>query len=345
MQKDIIFHQLFEKESSTFTYIAADPDSKEGIIIDPVMETVERDFSFILEQDIKIKYILDTHVHADHVTSAGVLRQLLAAVTVVGKGAKVACADILIDDGEELSFGNYMIKALATPGHTDSCTCYLLNDMLFSGDTLLIRGNGRCDFQQGDAGMLFDSIKEKLYTLDPKTKVFPGHDYKGFLSSTIADEMKHNRRIRSETSKEEFQKIMDELSLGLPAKIHQALPENLKCGIDASNFMDAKSGIAQLSFSFIKSMSGHFRLIDIRSDEEFQAGLKINSAERLIFEEGFEQKLGKFSKEDKIIFVCKSGTRSVMAADNARKAGFKTVFSLKNGFEGLSENELKGFKG
>jgi sulfur dioxygenase len=226
----MIFHQLFDKESSTYTYLLADSKTLEAVLIDTVLENVERDLKLIKELGLKLLYVLDTHIHADHVTGAGEIRKSTGAKTAVGKGSQVDCADILFEDGQELKFGAHSIKVIMTPGHTDSCVSYLIGEKVFTGDALLIRGTGRTDFQQGSSQRLFESITQKLFRLPPQTLVFPAHDYKGQDHSTIADEMKHNPRINSGVTLDQFVKTMSELKLGLPAKIHEALPANMACG-------------------------------------------------------------------------------------------------------------------
>lgn len=226
----MIFYQLFEKETSTYTYLLGDPKSKEAVLIDPVIETVERDLKLINELDLKLLYVLDTHIHADHVTSAGEIRKRLGIKTGVSQGAHVDCADLTLKEGSEIKFGSYTIKVFETPGHTDSCVSLYCSDRVFTGDALLIRGNGRTDFQQGSSDRLYDSVHKKLFTLPPETKVYPAHDYNGQTVSTIEMEMKHNPRIGIKKTKAEFIEVMKNLKLDEPKKIHEAVPANLACG-------------------------------------------------------------------------------------------------------------------
>ncbi|MFN7904372.1 MAG: MBL fold metallo-hydrolase [Pseudobdellovibrionaceae bacterium] len=230
MNKEIIFHQLFEAESSTYTYIIADKKTKEAAIIDPVLETVDRDLKLIEELGLKLIYALDTHIHADHITGAGELRQRLGIKTGVSIDAEVSCVDIPLEDGQELLLGDKTIKVIATPGHTNTCLTYAFEGMIFTGDALLIRGCGRTDFQQGDSSKLFHSVKDKLFRLPEETLIYPGHDYRGQTSSTIGIEKKYNPRLNEKISLDEFKKIMSELDLAHPKKIHEAVPANLACG-------------------------------------------------------------------------------------------------------------------
>lgn len=228
--KKLIFRQLFEKESSTYSYLLADENTKEALIIDPVKECIDRDLALIEELNLKLKYILDTHVHADHITSSWTLKEKTGAMIALGERTGVQNADILLKDSEELSLGSFTIKAILTPGHTNGCTSFSIEDMLFTGDALLIRGNGRTDFQEGSPEVLFNSITEKLFSFPGETLIFPGHDYKGLTSSTIDEEKKYNPRIGGGKTLEEFSQIMSKLSLANPKKIDIAVPANLKCG-------------------------------------------------------------------------------------------------------------------
>lgn len=226
----LIFRQLFEKESSTYSYLIGDYETKEALIIDPVIENTERDLSLIKELSLNLKYILDTHVHADHITGSWALKEKTGASIALGENTGVDNADLLLKDSQELKIGNFTLKSILTPGHTNGCTSFFIENMLFTGDTLLIRGNGRTDFQQGSSETLYRSITEKLFTYPKSTIVYPGHDYKGHTSSTIEEEMEHNPRIGGKKSLSEFSKIMDNLSLANPKKIKEAVPANLKCG-------------------------------------------------------------------------------------------------------------------
>ncbi len=231
MNQSIIFYQLFELESSTYTYLLADPVSKEAVLIDSVLETVERDLKLIRELGVNLKYILDTHVHADHITGAGKLRTMTGAKSAISHQAKVDCVDHPLKDGDKLFIGNTAIIALETPGHTNSCMSFLVENRVFTGDALLIRGTGRTDFQGGSSETLFDSIHQKIFTLSDHMEVYPGHDYNGQTKSTVSLERQFNPRLGLGKSKSDFVKIMSELKLANPKKIHQALPANLTCGI------------------------------------------------------------------------------------------------------------------
>ncbi|HAO44278.1 MAG TPA: Zn-dependent hydrolase [Gammaproteobacteria bacterium] len=226
----LFFRPLFEKESSTYTYLLADSDTKEAIIIDAVAETQQRDIGLIEELGLDLKYIIETHVHADHITSSCPLKQkFVNAQIVLGETNLVACADVLIKDGDNLQFGQYDITAMSTPGHTDGCMSFIVGDKVFTGDALLIRSCGRCDFQGGSAEKLFDSIS-RLFTLPDETYVYPAHDYGGRTVSSIWEEKAFNEMIGGGVDKAEFVRRVNAMELSLPAKIHVAVPANQVCG-------------------------------------------------------------------------------------------------------------------
>lgn len=226
----MLFRQLFDPETSTYTYLIADTTSKVAVLVDPVLEQVERDLKLLQELGLRLIFGLETHIHADHITGTGQLREITGCQGVVPLGAKAACADRFLRDGEILLVGEVPIEAIATPGHTDSHMAYLVNkDRVLTGDALFIRGCGRTDFQSGDAGTLYESVTEKLFTLPEATLVYPGHDYKGQTVSTIAEEKQFNSRLAGRT-RASFIELMASLNLPDPKKIAEAVPANQECG-------------------------------------------------------------------------------------------------------------------
>jgi glyoxylase-like metal-dependent hydrolase (beta-lactamase superfamily II) len=230
--KDVLFFQLFETQSCTYTYLIGDPATREAVLIDPVLETVDRDLKLVEELGLKLSFVLDTHLHADHITGAGEIRRRTGAKTGISKDANVECADMALQEGDVIRFGEQALQVLATPGHTNTCLSFYdeKNGMVFTGDSLMIRAAGRTDFQSGSSEKLYESIHEKLYLLPASTRVYPGHDYRGQTMSTIELEMKFNPRVGATIGKGEFIRIMSELKLSNPQKIHEALPANLSCG-------------------------------------------------------------------------------------------------------------------
>jgi glyoxylase-like metal-dependent hydrolase (beta-lactamase superfamily II) len=225
----VVFRQLFDPESSTFTYVLADVEQREAAIVDPVREHVERDLGLLADLGVRLVWILETHVHADHVTGARALKSKTGAASAVSRHCGATGFDRLLDDGDVVVVGAEVIRAIATPGHTPGSTCYLWRDRLLTGDTLLIGGCGRTDFQNGSAEALYDSITEKLFTLPDDTLVYPGHDYKGRRVSTIGEEKATNPRLAGKT-RAEFVALMGSLGLPEPRRMATAVPANLAGG-------------------------------------------------------------------------------------------------------------------
>lgn len=226
----MIFQQLFETDTSTYTYLLGCERTRAAVLIDPVIGELDHYLALLQELDLRLVYTLETHVHADHITASGRLRQLLGSRSVVHAAGGARCADVLVNDGDVLTVGDLRIEALYTPGHTDGCTSYRVGDKVFTGDSLLIGGCGRTDFQHGDPGKLYDSIHGKLFTLPPETLVYPGHDYRGNTVSSIGREMAENSRLGGGKSREEFIQLMNDLKLDYPRHIDRALPANQACG-------------------------------------------------------------------------------------------------------------------
>lgn len=229
--------QLFDPESSTYSYLVWDSESREAALIDPVVDQVKRDTRLIRELGLKLKYALETHVHADHVTGSGALRQTLNCIVLVHENTRTKCADVLIKGGDFIPLGTGRMHVLYTPGHTEGDVCYLIPGSVFTGDTLLIRDCGRTDFQSGDAGTLYDSITQQLFTLPDDTIIYPGHDFEGRSFSTLLEEKLHNPRIGNNMSRNEFIQLMNDLKRAPPQRIHEALPSNLRCGTQGMELM------------------------------------------------------------------------------------------------------------
>ncbi|XP_076135803.1 persulfide dioxygenase ETHE1, mitochondrial isoform X2 [Alosa pseudoharengus] len=227
----MLFRQLFESVSSTYTYLLADTETKEAVLIDPVLETVDRDIKLIDELGLSLKIAVNTHCHADHITGTGLLKRRLFGVKSAISKHSGATADILLSEGDSVHFGKHCLNVRETPGHTDGCMTLVTGDqtMAFTGDTLLIRGCGRTDFQQGCSKKLYKSVHEKIFTLPGHCLIYPAHDYKGQTMSTVDEEKKYNPRLTK--TLEEFVDIMKNLNLTRPNKIDIAVPANLVCGL------------------------------------------------------------------------------------------------------------------
>lgn len=228
MKTNIIFRQLFDEKTWTYSYLVWDLETKKALLIDPVKDKVDRDLNLISELWLTLTHIFDTHIHADHITWSWLLREKTWALIVLWTWASIANPDILVWDNEIIEVWNIKVKILSTPWHTDWCTSFLVDDMVFTWDSLLIRKTWRVDFQQWSSEKMYNSIMKKIYTLPNNTKVFPWHDYDWFTMSTVLEEKIYNTRIKENTTLEEFSQIMSKVKLDYPKYIDVALPANMK---------------------------------------------------------------------------------------------------------------------
>lgn len=226
----MIFKQFFEPESSTYTYLLGCEETKQAVLIDTVGSEIDSYIEQLEKNGLKLIYTLETHVHADHITAADPLRKKLGCKSVMHQKAAPNCVDLSVTNHEHLKVGSIDIEVRYTPGHTNGCTSYFCNNMIFTGDTLLIGGCGRTDFQMGDAGQLFDSIHNQIFQLPDDTLIYPGHDYNGKTRSTVGHEKRHNARLGNNKSREDFIVLMSKLKLDYPKQIDKALPANEACG-------------------------------------------------------------------------------------------------------------------
>lgn len=338
---DILFRQLFDPASSTYTYLLADPGSREAVLIDPVRDQLERDVTLLTELGLQLKYTLETHVHADHVTSSGVLRDLFGSKSVLSRHAGTGCADVLVGQADLVHYGSHQLHVLETPGHTDSCVSYYDAEggRVFTGDALLIRGCGRTDFQQGDARKLFASITQRLFTLPTETLVYPGHDYKGRTVSSIAEERLHNPRLARKTM-DQFVAVMTELRLAPPKLISEAVPANLACGLatasagpktSAANWptIERVDDVPEVSAEWVRQRMPGVRLVDVREPAEYETEHLQGS--QLVPLRSLEHEAKAWDKELPVVTVCRSGRRSGEGAKLLERLGFKRVASLRGG--------------
>ena len=339
-QPYIGFRQLLDQDTWTFTYLLWDLDNREGIIIDPVREQFERDLCLVGELGVRMVYALDTHVHADHVTSLGMLREEMGLQTAVGEPSGVPCADIMLNDGYTLGFGRHTLTALATPGHTDACTSFKVENMVFTGDALLIRGCGRTDFQQGDPEMLYRSITQKLYALPDETLVYPGHDYNGKSVSTIGEEKQYNPRIPATQTESDFAELMNSLNLPRPKHIDEAVPANMGCGIsvDHGHLTEEVFGVRDLQ-KILTALSEDEVVIDCRTPDEYEAG-HIPGAINLPMGKELDQ-LGELRVYRKIYLYCYSGRRSQTVFATLTSKGLDNLVCL--GSSGMAEWKKFGY--
>jgi glyoxylase-like metal-dependent hydrolase (beta-lactamase superfamily II)/rhodanese-related sulfurtransferase len=346
----MLFRQLFDPESSTYTYLLADVATREAILIDPVLEQVERDLDAIQGLGLRLVYALDTHVHADHVTALGALRERLAVRTVVSERAGVGCADVLVKDGDAIRFGARHVAVFETPGHTAGCVTYVTGDraMAFTGDALLIRGCGRTDFQQGDAHQLFRSVHDKLFTLPAPTAICPAHDYHGRTMTTIDEERRLNPRLGDGRTEDEFVAIMSKLALAYPTQIDVALPRNARCGSELVSGEPpvtrpwapvelSRGGIPEVLPEWVAAHAGDVRLIDVREPDELGGELGHIEGVECVPLANLASALQATPRDRPLVFVCRSGGRSGKAALAAAGLGFAQAASMRGGMRAWNQ--------
>ncbi|QCB48090.1 MBL fold metallo-hydrolase [Hydrogenophaga sp. PAMC20947] len=343
--------QLFDTDSSTYTYIVFDPDTREAVIIDPVEEQLQRDLEAVREYGLKVVWTVETHAHADHITSAGQLAELLGARTAAPAGCGIGTAGVQLQHGDTLDFGGEALEALHTPGHTAGSMSFVWRNHVFTGDTLLINGCGRTDFQSGSSHDLYRSLTEVLFALPASTSVWPGHDYQGRTHSSIGQEKTSNARVAGKTEAE-FVALMAALNLPKPRRIDEAVPANLSSGLrhdaDGALLMQPRpvsAGYAgdvspQLAWQWVQA--GEAVMVDVRTDAEREwvghvpgahavawkqwPGMALNPG----FDAGVQAAVGA---EQKLVLLCRSGVRSIAAAQRATQLGLE-AYNILEGFEG-----------
>ena len=342
----MLLRQLFDHETWTYTYLLADEESGEAVLIDPVIDQLERDIKLLDDLGLKLVYTLDTHAHADHITGSGLLRKRLGSKAVVGANAGTEGADELVNDGSKLRFGGLALEVRATPGHTEGCVTYVTSDHkhAFTGDALFIRGTGRTDFQQGSAERLFRSIHDKIFILPDDTIIWPGHDYRGLTFSTVGEEKRLNPRVGDGKTEAQFAEIMDNLNLPAPKKIDVAVPANLHCGIVPDSSMSGdplpergwaaiertSEGVPEVTISWVGQNTGAIRMVDVREIDEAESDGTIQGVE--VIPMGTVDEASKsWDKEEPVITICRSGRRSGRVALELEKLGFKRIASMRGG--------------
>jgi glyoxylase-like metal-dependent hydrolase (beta-lactamase superfamily II)/rhodanese-related sulfurtransferase len=339
----LIFRQLFDPQSSTYTYLLGSGKHGEAILIDPVFEQVRRDSALIAELGLKLTHTLETHVHADHVTGAFMLRQRWGSKIVLGAEAGATCADILVKQGDRVRFGEHYVEARATPGHTNGCMSYVLGDesMAFTGDVLLIRGSGRTDFQQGDAHTMYRSVHLQLFTLPDDCLLYPAHDYRGLTVTSVGEEKRFNPRLGGALSESDFVGYMSNLRLAHPKKLDIAVPANLKCGKpeedqpmhdpDWAPLTMSFAGIWEIQPAWLEDNLQSVQVLDVREPEEFTGPLGHIRGAKLIPLGQLSDRIGELSKAKPMVAVCRAGGRSAQATLILQQAGFDKIANLPGG--------------
>jgi sulfur dioxygenase len=341
----LVFRQLFDPTSSTYTYLLGCGTTGEAVLIDPVFEQVRRDAALIAELGLKLMWSLETHVHADHVTGAWLLKARLGSQIALAEASGAMGADRLLKDGERVAFGKRALEVRATPGHTNGCLTYVLDDesMAFTGDCVLIRGSGRTDFQQGDARSLYRSVRARIFSLPDSCLLYPAHDYRGLTVTSVSEEKKFNPRLGGEIGEADYAGYMKNLDLPHPKKIDEAVPANLRCGRPgndaAAALVDPSWAPLRFTFSGVWEVEPHWleenlnsvRVVDVREPEEFSGPLGHIRGATLVPLGELAVKAKELPKDKPIVAVCRAGSRSAHATAILQKAGFADVANLPGG--------------
>lgn len=341
----MIFRQLFDSESSTYTYLLADRSTGEALLIDTVYEQHLRDLALLRELGLKLLYTVETHVHADHVTGAWLMRQATGSQIAIAKASNAEDADYYLEHGDVLTVGSVKLTARSTPGHTDGCMTYVLSDlsMGFTGDALLIRGAGRTDFQMGNSHKLFKSVREQIFSLPDDCTLYPGHDYNGRTSTTVKEERTYNPRLGDGKREEDFVGYMENLGLPHPKKMEHAVPANLVCGRpddgntaqtvpDWGPVIRTFAGILEIEPEWVHNHRDEVTLLDVREREELNTSPKgIIEGSMVVPLSVLRDRLPDVPRTRPVITVCPAGARSSQAALILEKAGFTQVANLTGG--------------
>ncbi|HEU5072994.1 MAG TPA: MBL fold metallo-hydrolase [Polyangiaceae bacterium] len=344
----MLFRQLIDNETSTFTYLLADEGTREAVLIDCVYEQHFRDLALLRELDLRLTYTLETHVHADHVTGAWLMKQALGSAIGVSATAGAQGLDLAYAHGDVITIGQLRLEVLETPGHTAGCVSFVVpaEKLVFTGDALLIRGAGRTDFQQGDAERLFRSVRERILSLPLDYVVYPAHDYDGRCSSTIAEERRFNPRLGDGVREEDFVGYMKNLGLPHPKKLNIAVPANLVCGKPSDGSAGPRlpdwgpvvrtyAGVLQVEPEWVHTHAEELTIVDVRELDEIKAtemGLLPKSVIAPL--STLRQHLDELPRDRPIIVVCPAGARSAIAATLLEKAGVPRVANLRGGILG-----------
>ena len=340
----VIFRQLFDQQSSTYTYLLADPGARDAVLIDPVFEQARRDAALVAELGLKLLWTIETHVHADHITGAWLHKQRLGSRIALGAKGGAEGADRLLAHGDRIAFGHRALEARATPGHTDGCMTLVLDDhsMAFTGDAVLIRGCGRTDFQQGSPHALYRSVREQVFSLPEGCLLYPAHDYRGLTASSVGEERMFNPRLGGQILEDDFAGYMNNLGLAHPKQMEVAVPANLRCGrvesataggedADWAPLVYTFAGIWEIQPEWLEEHLQDVQIVDVREHSEFNGALGHVPGARLVPLGSIPERAGEFLKERPVVTVCRSGARSAQATVLLRKAGFDKVANLAGG--------------
>ena len=340
----LVFRQLFDPTSSTYTYLLGCSATGEAVMIDPVFEQGRRDAALVTELGLKLLWTLETHVHADHVTGAWLMKKRLGSRIALADASGAAGADLLLKDGDRVRFGKRALEVRATPGHTSGCVTYVLDDesMAFTGDCVMIRGSGRTDFQQGDARALYRSVRSRIFSLPESCLLYPAHDYRGLTVTSVSEEKRYNPRLGGEVGEADYMGYMKNLDLPHPKKLDEAVPANLRCGRPGNDAaLPSDPGWAPLRFTFsgVWEVEPHWleenlaavRVLDVREPDEFTGPLGHIHGATLVPLGDLAGRASELPRDKPIVAVCRAGSRSAHATAILQKAGFADVANLPGG--------------
>jgi sulfur dioxygenase len=347
----VIFRQLFDATSSTYTYLLACEKTREAVLIDPVFEQHTRDIALIRELSLTLRFTLDTHVHADHVTGAWLMKEHANSQIALAAAAGATATDVALSDRDPISFGTHVLTARATPGHTNGCMTFVLDDglMAFTGDALLIRGAGRTDFQHGDARALFRSITRVIFALSDDCLLYPAHDYQGRTVTTVREERAFNPRCGGEANEDDFAGYMSNLGLPHPRQIDVAVPANMMCGkptteslLTTSRLPVSRSyaGVPELSLEWLKEHRQEVTLVDVRESHELTGELTAIDGIVHIPLGALASRVSELPREKPVVAICRSGRRSAQACAILERTGFHDV---ANATGGMLQWRARGF--
>ena len=340
----MIFRQLFDPETSTYTYLLADAGTREAALIDPVREHLARDTTLLEELELRLRFTLETHVHADHVTAAWRHRETLGSRIVLSRRSGAECADHGVDHGDIIPLGGIVLRVRATPGHTDGCLTYVTADerVAFTGDALLIRSAGRTDFQHGDAHALYRSITRQIFTLPDDCLLYPAHDYAGRTVTTVGEEKRWNPRVGGEANEGDFVGYMENLGLPHPKQLDHAVPANLKCGRpDATAVLAAHpswgpvvrtfAGGFEINPTWVAEHRAQVTVLDVREGPELVGELgRIDGSLHIPLGQ-LRERVAEVPRARPVACICRSGRRSAQAAVILEKAGLCDVANVTGG--------------
>ena len=334
----MIFRQLFDSVSSTYTYLIGSRAGGEALIIDPVLEKVDSYIKLLEQLDVKLVKVIDTHIHADHISGIAELRDRTNCITIMGDATKADVVSMRVADNEVIKLEKLELKSLYTPGHTDDSFSFMMNDRIFSGDTLLIRGTGRTDFQNGDPYDSYNSIFERLLKLPENTLLYPAHDYNGNTVSTIGEEKKFNPRLQV-NSAEEYVKIMNNLNLSNPKMMDVAVPANQQLGINLER-QKKINGLDVDAFNH-KIKSAEYQLIDLRENNEIKKIGTIKNSLNIPFQDFLDSIKNNSSKFNKnLLLFCAIGERSTLATQVIRSYDIFNSYHLIGGIKEWIKKEM-----